>query len=749
MRAALLLAALLLPVLSYAQLIPFSFRPVGAEYSASLDRLVMISGNPSRLHIYAPNTQTDTIVALPKVPLSLSVSPNGLFAAVGHDSQVSYVNLSTGIIDKSFSVAVSSPTVVLGAEWVYVLSATYQQNSVSINIATGAPSSSNYLSFNVTGPRLNTAVNAIYGTRDGTSPNDVEKIDVSTGPMTAQTDSIYHGDYSVCGPVFLSPSQSRIYTGCGTIFRASTDSSLDMHYVGNMPGVTNLKAFSESASTKRIAVVSSINQGGYYYYGPYDESLIYLYESDFRNQIGTFKMPSFQAGQNSFAAHGKWLFFNSTGATLYALEQADPSSGFLDDFRLQIINLSAPAPCDATFESITAQIIGAGSIGAVNVHAVAECIYSATSQTPWIDIVSGGYGSGAGVLKYIVRANAGVARQGTITLGNSTLTITQASAETPGVFTRLPYNVVSASYDKPLKKLILISAAPNELHIYDPETHADQKIPLSLAPLSLSVEPDGLFAAVGHDGWVSYINLQNATLQQMYSVLTDVGSILLAGNGWVYLFPAREWSDIYSMQLSTGNVTAIGAIYDGRVPRLYIDGNYMYVGGYDFSKWSISSGAASPAPGYLYGSTCGNLWLTEDGRRMITACGSVFRTSSVPSEDLQANGSFPNVTLVWAEEASIPHLTAVLARTDYNQPGASELRIYGDAFLQLNMSTGMRSFEVANSTYAGYGQFVFWNVEETKLILVEEADPASNLLSSYAVAIMSPTRRTSRQITSQ
>ena len=42
----------------------------------------------------------------------------------------------------------------------------------------------------------------------------------------------------------------------------------------------------------------------------------------------------------------------------------------------------------------------------------------------------------------------------------------------------------------------------------------------------------------------------------MYKVLTDVRYILLAGNGYAYLFPARSWSDIYSMNITTGAVTA-------------------------------------------------------------------------------------------------------------------------------------------------------------------------------------------------
>jgi hypothetical protein len=116
-----------------------------------------------------------------------------------------------------------------------------------------------------------------------------------------------------------------------------------------------------------------------------------------------------------------------------------------------------------------------GSIGSVNINSSAECRYNAASQVSWIQIVSGGYGSGNGALKYIVRANNGSARSGSITVAGSVFTVQQDAAGPPIPLTRLPYNIVSASYDKPLNRLVLISADPNEIHIYDPKTRSEQQ----------------------------------------------------------------------------------------------------------------------------------------------------------------------------------------------------------------------------------------------------------------------------------
>lgn len=82
----------------------------------------------------------------------------------------------------------------------------------------------------------------------------------------------------------------------------------------------------------------------------------------------------------------------------------------------------------------------------------------------------------------------------------------------------------------------MVSSSPNELHLYDPVTQEDQIVPLTYIPLSLSVRPDGLAAAVGHSGNVSVVDLQQQTVSQTIPVDGDNGGIALAGNGYAYAF---------------------------------------------------------------------------------------------------------------------------------------------------------------------------------------------------------------------
>ena len=129
-----------------------------------------------------------------------------------------------------------------------------------------------------------------------------------------------------------------------------------------------------------------------------------------------------------------------------------------------------------------------------------------------------------------------------------------------------------------------------------------------------------------------------------------------------------------------------------------------------------------------------NIWLSEDGVRLITSTGNAYFTSVVPSQDLTADGSLSAATSVaWAANSENQHETAVLLGDSYSSPAANtQLQIYADKGLQLQQQLAMPGFSVGGTSYASHGRFVFWNAAETKLFAFTEADSTSGLLSDYA-----------------
>ena len=132
------------------QTVSLPYRPVTAEYSNYMDRIIFIAANPNQLHIFDPISNTDIPVNLPKPPLSLSISLDGQHAAVGHDALISYVNLAGAYLEKILPANMTVNSLVLGNGYVYILS--YNGGTEWIQLSTGSNGSSGV--YNGTSGRL-------------------------------------------------------------------------------------------------------------------------------------------------------------------------------------------------------------------------------------------------------------------------------------------------------------------------------------------------------------------------------------------------------------------------------------------------------------------------------------------------------------------------------------------------------------------------------------------------------------------
>ena len=310
----------------------------------------------------------------------------------------------------------------------------------------------------------------------------------------------------------------------------------------------------------------------------------------------------------------------------------------------------------------------------------------------------------------------------------------------------LSYRVVDAEYSRQLDRIIMISSSPNNLHIFDPVTGSDTSISLPLTPNCVSISPDGMFAAVGHNAWVSYVNLDTVTLVKTVSVTTDVFDVVLAGNGYVYAFPRTDqWETIRCVNISTEVETLHTgrSIRAGTKAKLHPNGLSIYgadngLSPSDIEKYDISSGTAQ----YLYDSPyhgtypmAGNLWMSDDGLRVFTRGGNVFRSSDVQSEDMTYNGSLSNLTVV----QSLDHSTAagkviVIPEDSWNSIAEdTELQYYSHDYLVYENKLGLPSFHVGSASYSGHGKYVFFNSTGSNYFVILQADESSGMLNDYGV----------------
>ena len=309
---------------------------VDAEFSKSLNAIVMVSSWPQNaLHVYNMTTGIEKQVLLVKAPTAVSVSPDGTTAAVGHDALISHVDLSTvGLANaaapKQLNVSTNVFDLVLdGHGQVHAMPAADQWESLhSVNIATNTEALVDWRLYAGAHGKLSTAVDAIYTADNGLSPSDIAKWKLDgSGQASYMGDSPYHGDYAMCGNLWMSEDGITIYTSCGNTFRASNTTGQDMIYSGALalsPAVYGYRilSLSESSALKEVALIEAEayncqilnNNAGCYNH-------LNLYASQSLNQTAKYALSPVAVTGKNYAQRGVAVFHGANGQGLFLISR--------------------------------------------------------------------------------------------------------------------------------------------------------------------------------------------------------------------------------------------------------------------------------------------------------------------------------------------------------------------------------------------------------------------------------------------
>ena len=213
----------------------------GSAYSKELDAVITASALPEPLlRVHDLRSGTTRNIPLLTAPTSVSVGADGLHAAVGHDAAVSLIDLRVGaqspVRRMNVPMAVSS-VVLAGTRIVAIGAEAFNWNAIYwVDTVTGtAARAGTSRIYGLAESVLHPAGDRLYLTDRGVSPDDVTRMDLVDDPATAQTrDSRYHGEYSFCGRVAVSPDGQRLYTGCGVVLSTTPLLADDMVYAGKL-----------------------------------------------------------------------------------------------------------------------------------------------------------------------------------------------------------------------------------------------------------------------------------------------------------------------------------------------------------------------------------------------------------------------------------------------------------------------------------------------------------------------------------
>lgn len=308
-----------------------------AEYDRENDVIVAVSVSPNQLRTFDPITGTETVLALDMAPNCVSVSPDGNFAAVGHDAKVSYVDLASMQVLQVYSVTTNAVDIVLPSNgWVYVFPLTDQWERIRcVNLSSGVETlhTGSYIRAG-TLVKLHPSGNYIYGANNGVSPSDFEKYDITGGTAVYLYDSPYHGDYSFGGNIWITDDGTRLFARSRNVFTSSEIQANDMLYNGKLVGEGSIKTLDHHSETGKICTVFAIGT-----WSTVPDNEVRIYNAEYLTFIDTMPLPDFflpdgLGGGNTFESQGYFTFFNSEATHVFTLVFAGEGTGTLDNWAI-------------------------------------------------------------------------------------------------------------------------------------------------------------------------------------------------------------------------------------------------------------------------------------------------------------------------------------------------------------------------------------------------------------------------------
>ena len=232
-----------LPPYSDAGVSVLPYQVLAADYSVSLDRVVLV-GTDGSLHLVDPHTLDDEAISMPGARL-VSVAPDGLHAAVGlatpadaglleGSNVAAYVDLSTRAIVKTFATPLFEidEMVLSRTGFLYAFSSYQwftgpppkQQTFTAIDVATGQTSGST--TYMAPWGRVTSDGSALFAqvgvvASDGTRESFFGRFHVQGAQLTESTKS----GSGACIPFWFGRGEKALYDGCGNVSRRARSPS--------------------------------------------------------------------------------------------------------------------------------------------------------------------------------------------------------------------------------------------------------------------------------------------------------------------------------------------------------------------------------------------------------------------------------------------------------------------------------------------------------------------------------------------
>lgn len=638
-----------------------------AAYSRATNKVVLLPARTgtANLVLYSPSTGFETVALTGGPGEQLVVNANGTYAAVKHLNTISVVNLVNRTVVRAFQACCDNTgRIAIGDDWVYLPGTASYQISTGNVVAHTTPGAVN--------AELLPNNSAIYAC---SSSYNLVRIDTSTGPMT--------GSRTIApscsgGVMSISGGGTKLYTADGQVRTIPSDPAADPQYRSQIAEPTYLIRIHDLGDGKGVMVRNGA---------------VSVFDTSTLRVLNTYYTAGYPLGS----------FLEAGGNGLYLV-----TSDRVTRMDLQTASTSCFASFyDPSFFPATREVPGTGQTISYTIDgSTPDCQFQLTTDVNWVDFVEsvdGKTGGLQGSVRAVVRPNlTGVARTATMRVGSQSLTLTQGALQ-KSQMQRISVNVEDAEFNRANNTLVTISRSPDELHIYDPAVGATKFVRLSVTPLSVSVQPDGRMAAVGHAGWITLVSLESRSVTQQIKIPYPAQDIVLPGNGYVYVFAAERQNWGY-YNLNTSTWTTVDSPLQSSFARYNSALKAIYV---NSEKWSIANGV--PAKVTIPAATaCRNTEVSELGDLRI-GCSNIVEASNDPAREGLPVATYPDSYAFQWDHSAAQHAFAGIA--DFN----ARIYVLGEKTGALNAQIDVPPFDGS-----GYSEsrFAFWNREGSRIYTV-------------------------------
>lgn len=275
---------------------------VDAEYSAQLGIVVAACSLSNHAVLFCPETEVKTVLALPKKPKCVSVSLDGKYAVIGHDSIVMYIDLENKAVKNECPLPCNMFDIVLGRDsYAYSFSLNCS-NILCTNLNTGevTPGGTHASGMRA---KMHPSGKYIYATNVGISPGDFYRYTIESDTISDWYDSPYHGGYGLGGDIWVSEDGTLLFASSGSTCTSNPLRELDMLYSGLLGNeFSTIISASHSSRTNCVATISI-------------GSNIDFYNFKYLNRLGALRLDTLVSPGDVASPRGKFIFFGKEGHT--------------------------------------------------------------------------------------------------------------------------------------------------------------------------------------------------------------------------------------------------------------------------------------------------------------------------------------------------------------------------------------------------------------------------------------------------